>query len=45
MAKDKLMDFEQALELTVAWHKENLRRQTASMRDFTVGQIREYAAL
>lgn len=39
------LSFEQALELSVAWYKENLRRADGSMRDFTIGQIRDYAAL
>lgn len=38
------LDFEEALRLTADWHREDLRRPSSSMRDFTLGQIREYAA-
>jgi CDP-glucose 4,6-dehydratase len=38
------LTFDEAVELTVAWYKEDLRRPTISMRDFTVGQIQEFAA-
>jgi CDP-glucose 4,6-dehydratase len=36
------LEFEDALRLTAAWHREDLRHPASSMRDFTLGQIREY---
>jgi CDP-glucose 4,6-dehydratase len=38
------LDFEEALMLTADWHREDLRRLSSSMQDFTLGQIREYSA-
>jgi CDP-glucose 4,6-dehydratase len=36
------LHFEEALRLTAAWHRHDLAHSASSMRDFTVGQIREY---
>jgi CDP-glucose 4,6-dehydratase len=37
------LHFEEALRLTAAWHRHDLGHPATSMRDFTMGQIREYA--
>lgn len=36
------LGFDDALRLTAAWHQQDLKRSASSMRDFTIGQIREY---
>jgi CDP-glucose 4,6-dehydratase len=34
--------FDDALRLTAAWHRQDLKDSVSSMRGFTIGQIREY---
>jgi CDP-glucose 4,6-dehydratase len=36
------LGFDDALRLTAAWHQQDLKNSVSSMRDFTLGQIREY---
>jgi CDP-glucose 4,6-dehydratase len=36
------LGFDDALRLTAAWHRQDLKDSVSSMRDFTIGQIREY---
>jgi CDP-glucose 4,6-dehydratase len=36
------LSFDDALKLTTAWHRADLQHPASSMRDFTLGQIREY---
>lgn len=38
------LGFEATLQLTADWYKADLKRQGSSMREFTLGQIREYCA-
>jgi CDP-glucose 4,6-dehydratase len=36
------LGFDDALKMTVDWYKADLERSASSMRDFTLGQIRDY---
>lgn len=38
------LSFDDALKLTATWHQADLQRPASSMRDFTLGQIREYTS-